>query len=580
MLLKDRRARGKICQNAAVALALALALAFSPAPASAVQVRAAGVRVAGNPGIAAPAAGGGGVGFDAGLAGLGLPEVPLAAPGLADPRPSEMTSGLSAPLERLEPLSAPAAAALEPASASPVPPPGGELAPGRLAEDAHVAAIVREGAQGDVPTLAAHLGAVMDGSGERAKGGRSALAVQGGSESGSPVIPLNPPAPGAPARPAEAREAIFIGNNWDGTVDVVDPSTFERIARLDVVPDRAERTPRFWSSPVRWLSMWLIRRLAGEGHDQLVDDMFPSPDGRVLYVSRPSFADVVAVDLGTGRILWRTPIAGRRADHAALSPDGGTFLISASTARKVQAIDTATGRIVGEFPSGDQPHESNYSDDGKLIFHASIGRVFIPTTSKGLDWLKGDRWFQVVDAMTYKVLKRVDMGRKLEEFGMPWIDSAVRPMAVAPDGRFVYLQISFLHGFIEYDLKEDKVTRVAKLPLSASSRGLPYSRYQINSAHHGIAINPEGTTLVVAGTISDYAALVDRKTFAHTIIPVGKKPYWVAASPDGRHAYVSVSGERRVAVISFAQGREVASIPVGTHPQRVRLGRILLDRPR
>ena len=35
-----------------------------------------------------------------------------------------------------------------------------------------------------------------------------------------------------------------------------------------------------------------IRQLVGEGHDQYVDDGFTSPDGRFLYVSRPSLADV------------------------------------------------------------------------------------------------------------------------------------------------------------------------------------------------------------------------------------------------------------------------------------------------
>jgi DNA-binding beta-propeller fold protein YncE len=193
-----------------------------------------------------------------------------------------------------------------------------------------------------------------------------------------------------------------------------------------------------------------------------------------------------------------------------------------------------------------------------------------------MDKTKGDRWFEVVDARTLKVLKRIDMGKKLAEFGMPNMSSAVRPMALSPDEHFVYFQISFFHGFVEYDLRKDRVTRVAHLPLSEEAAKLTREQYLLDSAHHGLAINPKGTKLCAAGTMSDYAAIVSRRTFSAKIIPVGKTPYWATNSADGRYCFLSISGDDRVAVVSYKKEELVTRIAVGDHPQRMRMGKVRL----
>jgi YVTN family beta-propeller protein len=336
------------------------------------------------------------------------------------------------------------------------------------------------------------------------------------------------------------------------------------------VPDRAAREKEIYASPARLAQFIAIREVVGEGHDQLVDDVFSSTDGRLAFISRPSFADVVAVSLRTKKIVWRRRVDGYRADHMAISPDGKTLLVSASTAKVVEVLDTATGKLTGRIPSGDQPHESNYSADGKLIYHASIGTVYTPLDEPAFDSTKGERIFEIIDAKTNKVLRRWDIGKILKTFGYPGMSSAVRPMAISRDEKTAYFQLSFFHGFVVFDLVNGKPVRLVNLPIPPKAAALPRTSYVNDSAHHGLAIDRSGQALCVAGTMSDYIAVVGTTDYAATIASHGAKPYWASTTIDGEHCVVSYSGDDSLAIIDYRTKKEVASIPVGDHPQRVR----------
>lgn len=376
--------------------------------------------------------------------------------------------------------------------------------------------------------------------------------------------------------PANARNVIFVGNNWEGMIDVIDATSYSHIGRINGIPDKAQRMAEIRANFIHFIFFYGIRYFVGEGHDQYVDDMYSSSDGRLLVVSRPSFADVVAIDIASGEIVWRFRVKGYRSDHMAISPDGTEVAVSASTGKVVHILDVATGIERGQFPSGSSPHENVYSKDGKRIFHASIGHVFTPFDSDNLASLKGKRIFKVVDTQTLQDIRNFDLKPKLQAAGYGDLSPAIRPMAHTADERFFYFQLSFLHGFVEYDMVEDRVTRLAELPNLIPD--VPLTRYINDSAHHGIALSGDDSTLCVAGTMDDYVALVSRETFEYTLLTgLGEKPYWVTSDAAGEHCYISWSGTDQMSVISYATGMEVARVDVGYHPQRIREGAVPAD---
>jgi DNA-binding beta-propeller fold protein YncE len=376
---------------------------------------------------------------------------------------------------------------------------------------------------------------------------------------------------------AALREVLFVGNNWDGTATVLKSSGgFAKVGEINVVPDKAQRIAEINADPIKWIYYTAIRNQVGQGHDQYVDDMYSTPDGASVVVSRPSFADVVSIDLATDKINWRFPVAGYRADHMAVSPDGTKVAVSASTANKVQVLDIDTGKELGEFGTGDKPHENVFTNGGKYIWNMSIGEVTTSLDDPSADWTKGDRHITVVDATTYKTVKTIDMRDRLDAIGLKDFSDAVRPAAFTPDWSKMYFQVSFFNGFLEYDIAADKITRVKTLPANPAT-STDRTTWLLDSRHHGISMSPDGSKLCVAGTMDNYATVVDRVTLQEGPLVTASTPYWATVSGDGKDCIISESGADQVTAIDFATGQKVTSVPVGDHPQRVRLGHVQAD---
>jgi YVTN family beta-propeller protein len=374
--------------------------------------------------------------------------------------------------------------------------------------------------------------------------------------------------------PRGMRDVLLVGNSVAGTVSLLDARTFENLGSIDVIRDFAEVKAdidadiiRFFAYPIV-KNAQLIHHFEPSGGDRFVDDLFVSPNGTVLYVSRSNLGDVAAFDLtkpGQPR-LWRKFVDSPKADHATISPDGSRLVVSATgTARLADVIDARTGAIVGTFPTGAYPHQNDYSADGKHIYNSSIGNVGYQVVTYQNNAAAGDRWLVKVDANTLRVEKT-------------WVfDWGIRPNVITADESLMYAQLSYLNGVIKYDLTASKEVGRSDQPLSrfAMSTYASYDEYPHHSAHHGLALSKDGKRLCDCGTIDNTVAIVSTDTMTvERTIDVGMVPYWATSSPDGRHCFVSLSGSDAISVIDYEAGAEVKVVPVGDFPQRSRLGRV------
>jgi YVTN family beta-propeller protein len=356
------------------------------------------------------------------------------------------------------------------------------------------------------------------------------------------------------------RDVLVVGNSQAGTVTFVDGHTFANLGSFNVTPDLQTRLIEIYTNPI-WAAGYAATRSI-EGGDRFVDDATMSPDGRTLYVSRGNLDDVAAFDVATKTELWHTRLSGFHADHAALSPDGTRYVVSDTTAQTADVFNTATGQVVGTFPTGTYPHQNDYSADGKYIYNSSIGIISLP---QSLEWAKGSFLLTKVDASTLKVVQT-------------WtFPHGIRPNVIAPDGHTFYADLSYLNGFVKYDLNTSQIENTVQEPFASGGVGLSPDSYPKNSAHHGLALSGDGNELCDAGTIDDYVNIVstsDLKTAGTVTYPSGALPYWAQSSVDGQYCFVSLSQLNAVSVIDYATATEVARVPVGTFPQRERIGKI------
>lgn len=298
------------------------------------------------------------------------------------------------------------------------------------------------------------------------------------------------------------------------------------------------------------------------------------PAGTIV-VTNKAAATASIIDVATGATLATLPT--QQGPHeVALSSDGATAVVTdyggqtpGSTLTVIDVPGTAVTRTI-DLGEHRRPHGIAYMPGDSLVavtseasghvvlVHVATGaiRKAIPTTHQGSHMLAfgdeadriytgdiGSNTVSELDVATGEFARSFDVPRQPEAIGMP------------RDGREVWVG-SNAEGFITVIDPATGEKRTA-----AEGFGWPYR----------IVFTPDGRTVLMPDMRREELRIVERNGFAELarLDFAGAAPQGVAITPDGRWAFLSLSGEDRVALIDLNSRAVVRHLATGDGPDGI-----------
>ena len=268
-----------------------------------------------------------------------------------------------------------------------------------------------------------------------------------------------------------------------------------------------------------------------------------SPDGSRIYVTNESTRSVDVADATTLRVTSKIPLSGRP-NNFGITRDGAKLFISITGAEGgVDVVDTKAGRVIKTVPIKGGVHNTYVTPDGRYAVAGSIGGQTV----------------NVIDTATNELAWSVNLGL------------GIRPMAFDrnPDGstRYIFAQLSEFNGFAVVDFATHKELRRVSYPEIPANKQVKVG----GNVSHGLAVTPDSKILIANSRLNNVVykySLPDFKMLGSVEMTGGIDPNWVTLTPDGKTAYVAMSGSNWTSAIDVASMKETARIPVGQVPKR------------
>jgi YVTN family beta-propeller protein len=186
-----------------------------------------------------------------------------------------------------------------------------------------------------------------------------------------------------PAAVADLPERVYVPNEADDTISVIDAASLKVIATLPTGRIPEHLTPDWdmsrlyvsnYASP--FLSVVDPRKVATADPITAASpyNLYFSPDGSTAIVMAEDVNRIDFYDRRTWHLLKQLPIKWAGIDHADFSAGGRYLLASTEYAGHVLKVDVVTMSIVGDVAVGGLPIDVKLSPDGSVFFVANQGR--------------------------------------------------------------------------------------------------------------------------------------------------------------------------------------------------------------
>jgi YVTN family beta-propeller protein len=339
------------------------------------------------------------------------------------------------------------------------------------------------------------------------------IAAESTPSPGAGTPPLAEPGRLATAPAAESRYFIYISNEYDASVSVIDSATDEVIRTIPIAGRPGEVRPR---------------------------GMAVSPDGRLIYVAVSDFfplmetpEDKIAViDVLSNEVVLEIA-AGGNPERVAISPDGTQVWAALEAIAQGGGFLSRSGERVATFRTGVEPEGVAVSPDG--------------------------RWVYVTAETTHSV--SVFDRQNLRPAGHFIVGNRPREVIFSRDGALAYVSAEIGGTISIVDVTQHRV--IDNISLGLDARPVE------------MALSPRGERLYVVGGGTNAVYVIDTRSgdvIATVRQRMGRRPWGLTATPDGKKVYTANGLSDSVSVIDTDCLCVVKNIGVGRGPHSAQVG--------